>query len=397
MELKTDNLKAQLTSFTDKLLKTPQQLKCKFYTGPRTKDSLVEDLKSRFEIVHGCSHHLVKNCTKFQNKIHSLLEHFQRSIEIFGNIYEVQLTGEVERKDFESLSKRFEIIKDKIEADLPIFELNVIAPIQRFHTICGTIQNTIDKRDLASYKADSLRHKLTGLSPQKLRTPGLKYENEKVKLEGRYEKAVKAYEPLNDRLRSELRIFLQLTNSFFQDWFLNHYYITYSFYYNMHTFIGTCAEVRRIVIPSQEETGISDNLSPNSVQILGYIDSANNALVSQFHQEHDAVAGEVAKLGIVDFESFYKTINSTANKMNGNEHDDIPPYPDPYLAHSPQYCKAIADFVPTDEDSENSLSIRKEDVIKVYRKETDVWWYGQSLRTNKIGYFPVQCTTLDNI
>lgn len=397
MELKTDNLKAQLSSFSDKVLKTPQQLKCKLYTGPRTKDKFVEDLKSRFEAIHGCSSRLVKDCNKFENNTRALLEHFERSIEIFGNIYDVKFTEDEIRRDFTSLSKRFKIIKDKIEADLPIFEHNVIEPIQAFHTTCGNIQNTIDKRDLASYKVDSLRHKLTGLTPQKLRTPGLKYENEKIKIEGKYDKALKVYEPLNEQLRSELGIFLQMANKFFQDWFLNHYYITYSFYYNMYTFIGTCSEVRRIVMETQNSNGVVDDLSPNSLQMLEYIDIANSRLVSQFHEQFDGAATEVKHLGIIDYELFYKRVSLDAKKQVSTEQDDIATYNDPYQKHSPQYCKAIADFVPTEEDSENSLSLRKEDVIKIYRKETEVWWYGQSLRTNKIGYFPVQCTTMEHI
>lgn len=409
MELKTDSFKQQLSSLGDKVLKTPQQVKQRLYTGPRTKDVTVEELKNRFEVVHGCGIQLLHGCNQFSRNIQSLLVHFQRTIEIFNAIYDIKNDPDKSHRDFESLQKRFEIIKNKIEGDLPFFDQNVVLPIQNFHATCGNIQNTIDKRDLASYKADSLKHKLASISPQKLRTPGLKYENEKIKAESKYEKALKEYEPLNDQIRSELGIFLQMANSFFHDWFLNHYYITYSMYYNMYTFIGTCAEVRRIVIDSQNGIGTQDEFSPNSQQMISMIDIANNNLTTQFHNDFDVIAQEIKKLGISDFESFYarSTANANARRLLEGTNAEYSP-----IHHSSdidstrayrhdqdfglQYCKATTDFVPSPEDAENTLALRKDDVVKVYRKETEDWWYGQSLRTNKIGYFPLHCTTMAN-
>ena len=274
---------------------------------------------------------------------------------------------------------------------MPLFEKNVIEPVTKLHGICTRIQKAIENRDYLLYSLDSLKHKLNGLTPQKLATPGLKYEQEKMRIENRCDKAMADYQPINKQLRIELEVFFQLAEKLFQNWFLNHYYITYSFYYNMYTFIGSCSEVRRIVMDSNLNPK-SDEFSPNSLQMINAIEAANENILAQFHSQFDDVSQELRRLGIVNFESFYERV--TSNALNNITIYDSSRNSGEYNSSS-IYCKAITDFQPSDLDSSNSLTLKKDDVIKIYRKETDVWWYGQCLRTNKIGFFPLQCTSLE--
>lgn len=391
MEIKTEKWKSQLNSFGEKVAKAPLQIRQKLYTGPKTHDAEVEYLKERFKLIHAGNNRLIGACCKLEESIYGILRQFQSTIETFETIDQMSEEQKPFYREFNNLIKRFELIRVRIENDSPLFKENVIEPMNKVNLMCSRVHNAIEHRNYLLHNVDHLKHKLDSYTPNKMATPGVKFEQDRMRIEVKYQKAVESFKPFNQQLRIELEIFFELLNSIFKNWFLNYYYITYSIYYNMYTFIATCNEVRDIVMSVNKSTE-KDSFSPSTAQIIEAIETGSSKIVSEFHARYDSVSVEVSKLNVVSFKGYYERISinaldSVTKANNTFQGDESPAFQ--------MYCKAITDFHPSETDGESALILKKNDVIKLYRKENDVWWYGQCLRTNKLGYFPAQCTSLE--
>lgn len=312
----------------------------------------------------------------------------------------------VSMHDVSYFRSRQEAVREKIELDLRTFEQNLRLPLLKVFDVCKKVTTTLKQRESLVTDLTSLTEKFNRFETKKNGGNCLtaRQEQSKLRVARDLELVKLKYETLNTTFKVELRVLFKLFNSFIARWAPNYFFISYSVAYTLYHHLGCHPEVQAMLShetnassPPQNQPPLVSRVQSTAQQPVKCAKDIHTGLVSmqntvaKFHFDFDNVVHHMQTFNIIKFSQLYQlTLSSASDSAKIHFSDNACNGTIPTI-----YATALFDYEPAEPDQSTDLNFRRNEVIKVIKKNEDGWWYGEAMRTRKRGYFPANYVELE--
>ncbi|SCU90535.1 LAME_0E08966g1_1 [Lachancea meyersii CBS 8951] len=306
------------------------------------------------------------------------------------------------RHDVKRFRRRQEAIGGRIEADLKSMDISLHQPLAKMMQLFIQIGRVLKERELCILDLMSYASKYKRLSSKKHKRLTVRQARNKRRYARDLELEKLKYESLTTTIKVELQVLFKLFAKLLENWSLNFMLATYSIAFTLYSRLGCHAEVLEMIsdheepfdsakrqeLPKAETLSLPSGFrmlpqSPTSAVNTGLLSIAD--IVSKFRSSFDPVTQHMSSFQVTRFDLLYSaTLSSAKESAKANFRDSAVHGMVPTL-----YATAVYNYTETDTGyNDGDLAFHCGDLIKVVRKSESGWWYGESMRTKKRGYFP---------